>query len=277
MRRVVLFVLVLAPAVAACGGDAAPPATSGATTTAAGLASSTSLVTTTSEPVTTTTAPTTTAAAAATSTTTTSTTAAGPTALDDLEPFFSAAADVDRRVREAAIAFNAGFDPEGPAIDDEAHALIETLDHRPLRALLPAGMSPELETAVLAVYADLSSRVASLQGGARYTGEYGDTEWVLDCLEHGAVSVARYDDDVARARDQATAEPPPSAAPDSPEAGMLAARLAVIDSMNFGCESCGGVQYDEPFPVDWEGRTVLGVGFEAEFDGTAWEILLYAC
>ena len=40
----------------------------------------------------------------------------------------------------------------------------------------------------------------------------------------------------------------------------------------------GGVAYDAPIPIDWEGR-VIGDGpeFEASFEGGAWQILIYAC
>lgn len=277
MRRCLAIIAMAAVVGGSCRGDEAPADSSAApsttteasTTTASGTTSSAAPPTTASTVASTTTA--------APTTTSESSTTPGPSALDALEPFFAEAAETDRRIAEAAILFNAGFDPEGPALSDEARGAVDALDHRSLRPLIPAGMSVDLETAVLAVYADLSSRVASLQGGARYSGEFGTTEWVMDCLDNGAVSFARFADDVAEARGLAADEGLPDAVPDSPSAGALMARLEAIDSMNFGCESCGGVQYDEQFEVDWEGRTVLGVGFEAEFNGSTWEILIYAC
>jgi hypothetical protein len=58
----------------------------------------------------------------------------------------------------------------------------------------------------------------------------------------------------------------------------MAVRMEAIQSMNWGCDSCGGVEYDEPIPVDWVGRTLLGgVEFEASFTGGVWEVLIYAC
>jgi hypothetical protein len=276
MRRALVTIILVAIAGAACGDDGATEPSSPATVTSAASTTSSpepSVPGTTSEAVTTTVGTTTTAG----SSTTTAGPAPEPTALDALEPFFTAAADLDRRIREAAIVFNAGFDPDGPAVSEEAADAVDGLGQEPLRLLIPAGMPPELETAVLAVYADLSSRVASLDGGVRFATEHNPVDWVMECLDNGAGSFARFEDDVARARDLAAQEPQPQAAPDSAEAGMLAARLVAIDSMNFGCDSCGGLRYDEQFEVDWEGRTVLGVGFDAEFDGSAWEILIYAC
>jgi hypothetical protein len=130
---------------------------------------------------------------------------------------------------------------------------------------------------VLAVYTDLDSRIAALQGGARYLG-YPDLPGALGCFEGGGAAAARFPGDLAAARALAGSEPPPSAAPDSAEAGILAVRLTAVHSMNNGCDSCGGLIYDGPIEVDWAGRTVAGgVEFEAEFTGGAWDILIYAC
>ena len=133
---------------------------------------------------------------------------------------------------------------------------------------------------MLAVYADLESRIASLDGGVRYLnqGEYSDVEGTLLCLGFGSDSNARFDADLAAARALAAVSPLPSAAPDSAEAGVLAVRLETIRLMNWGCDSCGGVVVEDPIPVDWVGQTVIGgPEFEATFGGGLWEILIYAC
>ena len=55
-------------------------------------------------------------------------------------------------------------------------------------------------------------------------------------------------------------------------------RLTAIHSMNWGCDSCGGLEYDAAIEVDWAGRTVAdGVQFEAEFTGGAWDVVIWAC
>lgn len=230
-----------------------------------------------------TTAATTTTAASPTSTAASTTTEAGsttmapaPTAADALAAFFTAAEALDAEIKEAAAAFNAGFDADAGTLDPTVEPIVEALDARPLGALIPAGLSLPLETAVLAAFTDLDSRIAALAGATRYL-DYPDQEGALDCLEGGGEAAARFPGDLAAARTLSTGEAPPSAAPDSEAAGILAVRLAAIHSMNWGCDSCGGLVYDGPIEVDWAGRTVAGVEFEAAFTGGKWDILIYAC
>ena len=55
-------------------------------------------------------------------------------------------------------------------------------------------------------------------------------------------------------------------------------RLRAIQSMNSGCDSCGGVAYDAPIEVDWGGSSIIGgPDFEATFEDGGWQILIYAC
>lgn len=266
MRRFGLLTIVLMVFLAGCGDDdgfvtttTAPASTTGAGST-----------TTTSEATTTTTAGTTTTTAATTST-------PPPSARDDLAAFFAAAEALDTDVKAAAAAFNAGFDSAAGTIDPSVGPIVDALDAVPLGVLIPPGLSEGLETAVLAVFADLDSRIGALQGAVRYLG-YPDQPGALACLDGGGRSAARFGADMAAARSLADAEAPPTAAPDSAEAGILAVRLTAIHSMDFGCDSCGGLEYDAPIEVDWAGRTVAGgVEFEAEFTGGAWDILIYAC
>ena len=260
MRRCGLLLIVMILFLAGCGDDdvsvtstTAPASTTGAASTTAGAETTTTAVTTTT------------------------TTAPPPSsAADDLEAFFVAAEALDADVKSAAAAFNAGFDADAGTLDPAVEPIVEALDARPLGVLIPAGLSLPLETAVLAAFTDLDSRIAALAGGTRYLG-YPDEEGASDCLEGGGEAAARFPGDLAAARILATREAPPSAAPDSEAAGILAVRLAGIHSMNWGCDSCGGLVYDGPIEVDWGGRTVAGVEFEATFSGGKWDILIYAC
>lgn len=275
MRRLSVILALVVAVVAACGGQAGPFTTSRPDETTSTTASSTTAVPSTSvtstnggeEP--TTIAPTTTTAAP-------STTLPAPTAADALVGFFTAAEQLDSDIRAAAVLFNAGFDPDTGALDPGVAPVVEALDAVPLGALVPGGLSLDLQTAVLRVFADLDGRVSALAGGVRILG-YPDLEWALDCLTGAGPAADRFPADLAVARGLAALEPPPIAAADSPEAGILAARLAAIHSMNWGCESCGVVDYDAPIPVDWAGRTVAGVEFEASFEGGAWRVVIYAC
>jgi hypothetical protein len=262
MRRFGLLLVVLMLLLTGCGDDdvfvtstTAPVSTTGAASTTTGAETTTTAVGTTTT-------------AAVTTTTT--------TAADDLAAFFAAAEALDADIKEAAAAFNAGFDADAGTLDPSVEPIVEALDARPLGALIPAGLSLPLETAVLAAFTDLDSRIAALAGGTRYLG-YPDQAGALDCLEGGGEAAARFPGDLAAARTLATREAPPSAAPDSEAAGILAVRLAAIHSMNWGCDSCGGLVYDGPIEVDWAGRTVAGVEFEATFSGGRWDIVIYAC
>lgn len=211
------------------------------------------------------------------------TTTLAPTAADGLAEFFAAVEELDAEIAAAADAFNAGFDPDAGTVAPAAAKAIAALSSDPVAELIPAGMNIDLETAVLAVFADLDSRVAALQGAADRVFVLPDgtvnVEDALFCLGLGSESKERFASDLAASRALADRLPAqPAVALDSPEAGILAVRLSAIVSMNIGCDSCGGVAYEEPIEVDWEGRTVFGsVGFEAEFDGTQWQIIIFAC
>ena len=198
-----------------------------------------------------------------------------PTAHDSLLDFFDAAVRLDVEISEAAMLFNAQWDAAAGTLGAGARTAIDDLSAAPLEPFIPAGLSPDLEIAVLAVFADLDSRVAALAGGARSPG---DEEYARICLGYGGESAGRFEEDLATAWALAFMEPPPTAAPDSENAGRLAVQLSLIGQGDWGCDSCGGVSYDGPLEVDWEGRTILGtVDFEATFTGSSWEITINAC
>ena len=272
-----LLLLSLLITIAACGDETSTTdvvdagQTTGATTVTTPPATTTASTESTS-------APNTTAPVETTSPTTEApTTTAGPSAADTLLGFFEAARELDGAIAAAADLFNAGFNPDEVTVDVEALEVIDALDSAPVAALIPAGLSSELETATLAVFADLDSRIAALKGAARLIVP-GNLEWVLDCLDNGGDSKARFEDDYDRALALAAEEAPPTAPPDSAEAGVLAVRISAIRGMNSGCDSCGGAAYDTAIPVDWEGRVIVGgPEFEASFEGGAWQILIYAC
>lgn len=210
--------------------------------------------------------------------------ATGPSlsALDSLAPLFAAAQELDAEISAAAQVYNRGFNREAGTVSAASVEAIQALDTTLVRALIPAGMEADLEAAVLAVYADLDSRIAALDGGIRYLdpveGRPGAVGDAMGCLGIGSSSNARFDGDVAAAQAIAATYPPVvPASPESEVAGMLQARLAVVDLSNWGCDSCGGAVYDAPIAVDWDGRTVDGIRFDAVFDGTQWSIEVWAC
>lgn len=254
-RSTATLVIALLLVVVACGDDSATTASTTSSTTTTTLATTVVPTTATTSPPTTVSVP--------------------DSARASLERYISEVEDLDRAIADAATLFNESWETTG-TVGAEAQAAILAIDTSHLRALLPAGLAPELELAALAVFADLDSRASALAGAERFSTQFPDD--VILCLKFGATSFQRFDDDLDHLVALAATSPAPTAAPDSVEAGILAVQLEAIHSMNWGCDSCGGVQYDTALPVDWEARTVLdGVEFEAEFVDGAWEVLIYAC
>jgi hypothetical protein len=278
MRRLIAIAVVALTVAAGCGDGSGFP-TGPTTTTVAPTTSTTGASSTTTATTTTTTATTTTTTAATTtSTTTTTTTAPGPTAADSLAAFFAAAAALDAQIKQAAAKFNAGLDEAAVTLTPAAANAVAALDAMPLQALIPVGLSEGLETKVLAVFADLDSRISALQGGVRNIVDSSNLPWAMDCLGNGSDSADRFAADLAAAKSRAALEPEPIGNADSDQAGIMAVRITAIHSMNWGCDSCGGLQYDSPLTVDWAAKTVLdGVDFEATFDGSVWQITIFAC
>ena len=272
IQRPIFVVLIVLVLTAACGDDdGVDPIGAGATTAGPDSEPATTAVTVPlSEP---TTAATTVPDSESITTTTTGapTTAvvAPVSASERLAEFFAAAEDLDRRIKAAADQVNDTFDPETGTVSGEAARAIDALNAAPLAHLVPGGMTEDLEVAVLAVFADLDSRIAALVGGV---GENGD----LECLGFGALSAQRFPGDLAAARSLAATAPALVTAPDSPESGMVAVRLVYIQGSNSCCGSCGGYIYEESIEVDWEGR-IFGPGwinapFVATFAGESWQV-----
>jgi hypothetical protein len=238
MRRYRALLIVAMVFLAGCGDDAVDTSTTSPASTTTSAAATTTGA-----------GPTTTTAAVTTTFATTTTSAPPPSAADSLAAFFAAAEALDADAKAAAAAFNAGFDADAGTLDPAVTPIVEALD----------------------------GRIAAMAGGMRYLG-YPDLTGALDCLEGGGAPATRFASDLAAARDLAQDEAPPAAATDSEEAGILAVRLAAIHSMNWGCDSCGGLEYDAPIAVDWAGRTVAdGVQFEADFAGGTWHVEIWAC
>lgn len=174
-------------------------------------------------------------------------------------------------------------DLEAGVLEAETSENALALSAVPLTALVPAGMDEDLETAVLTVYSDIESRIASVSGAVRRGREsaessvgLGQESW--DCLNLVVEPAGRFETDLAVARRLAESASVSLVAPDSVEAGILAVRIMVVSLSNRGCDACGGVRYDSAIPVDWENRMVAdSLEFEAEFVGDVWVITSGAC
>lgn len=256
--RTVLALLVVLMIFSACGDDGTVTTQSDGTTAAP--TTQAAATPTTNSPVATT--------ATATSPPVTEAVTAVPAA-ERLVEFFNMAEELDAQIKQAADLFNDTFDSATSTAGAEAVKVIYALDAAPLAHRVPGGMEQNLEVAVLAVFADLDSRIAALIGGVEYGGD-------ITCLGFGGESARRFPEDLVTAQSLALATPPPTVALDSPDSGMVAARLAYIQGSNTCCGSCGGYAYEETIEIDWEGR-IFGPGwidapFVATFDGVSWNV-----
>jgi hypothetical protein len=217
----------------------------------------------------------------------TSTTQPEPTAEDSLSRFFDEVQILDEAIASAAQVFNNGFNPEAGTISREAVEAIGGLSGEALFRSIPPGIQRELRTEALVVYADMTSRIASLAGAAR-SASYNDfVDIAHECLRHGRNSKARLPQDLERLRMSAATYPPIEIeSPESIEAGVLAVHQEVIRLMNWGCDSCGGAIYTNPVDVNWKTRIITDpagddpdwkLPFTATYDGESWIIETPAC
>ncbi|HVA07360.1 MAG TPA: hypothetical protein VNG12_11530 [Acidimicrobiales bacterium] len=215
------------------------------------------------------------------------TTTHGPSALDDLTPFFTAAADVDVKLKAAAVAVNRVISGDKIVLDQSARDAIAAVDPNGAKNAIPAGLPPTLERAVLVVYNDLVSRRSAFNGVERND----DTE-SINCLRNGAAPAAQFADDVKSARTLAASTPPLTpVASDSRAAEELAVRFVWIDEVNNGCAGCGGMVIKDLPPTTIYAVPVTPQGYDRTFDGEiqgvyftatyvvehGWNIMLNAC
>ncbi|MDY7102283.1 MAG: hypothetical protein S0880_13945 [Actinomycetota bacterium] len=252
--------------VAATTTSAAPSTTEAPATTAPSTPDTTGVPTTPSVPATTV-APT------------------GPTAAEQLEPFFAGAAAVDAELRAAARAINASGPPWDVATEEAANH-VRAADVDAVAATLPAGMPDDLMAAAILVYSDLASRRAAMQDFAN-AGEISFDRDPLSALANGHAAAERFADDLAAA--EALAASTPAFDLPGPGSQATAELLLTIDYVNLanrGCDSRGGGVITELPPIEWTSDTgglIGGPGIEAiEFvaephAGGQWTTYIVAC
>lgn len=211
----------------------------------------------------------------------------GPSSLDDLNPFFTAAADVNAKLKAAAVAVNRVISGDKIVLDQSAQDAIAAADPNEAKDAIPAGLPPTLERSVLVVYNDLVSRRSAFNGVQR-----NDEVESMNCLRNGAAPAARFADDVKVARALAASAPPLTpVASDSQAAEERAVRFAWIDEVNNGCASCGGMVIKDLVPITIYAVPVTPRGYDRTFDGEiqgvyftatyvadhGWNIMLNAC
>jgi len=215
------------------------------------------------------------------------TTTHGPSALDELNPFFAAAAGLDARLKAAAVAVNRVVNGDKVVLDQSAQNAITAADPTEAKDAIPAGLPPTLERSVLVVYNDLVSRRSAFNGVQR-----NDEVKSINCLRNGAAPATRFADDVKTARALAASTPPLTpVASDSHASEELAIRFAWIDEVNNGCASCGGMVIKDLVPITLYAAPVTPNGYDRTFNGEiqgiyftatyeadhGWDITLNAC
>ena len=223
-------------------------------------------------------------------------------AADDLVPFFAAVAETDRLLRAAADAVNASFGADTITVGQATIDAVERSAPTAVATVIPAGLEPAVEQAVLLVYSDLVSRYAALHGDSclpRRT--IPRAELNPRCFTQGHAAAIRLTADVDAARTLAAATPPVVApAADSRPVAELLLRIAYIDKTNQGCDQTGGFLAIDAIRIDWiaepppapdipptEGHIgtcavlavdVCGIPFRATYTtGTGWTVDVVAC
>ena len=200
-----------------------------------------------------------------------------PSALDSLSAFFTRAADVDRRLKAAAVDANGAIGTTEITISRATLDAIAAADPTPVAQAIPAGLPPDVLLPVLTVQSDLESRFYAFRGFVeaqpgtiartpRQPGYLSAADYLLICLGSGSPAAASFAADVAAARATASRAPEvPAIDPASQTAADLAIWLRQIREANSGCDSCGGARTSSLDPITWHHVAPLTPG------GNAWD------
>jgi hypothetical protein len=230
---------------------------------------------------------------------TTAPTTASPTsanALAELEAFFAAAARMDAQLRAAALKIN-GEGPPWPTFSEGAARAVLAADLRAVAEAVPGGMPEPLLASVMAVYHDLAARRAAMNDFAsswtydsmrESPDSTMNTEALLAHLANGVAPAARFDADVATARERATSTARFTRARFGSRGDMETyLYLEMVMKGNFGCNAHGG---PDPLthlpPIVWTSESTGTIGDElgavefeirVEPDGTYTEDPIHVC
>jgi len=211
-----------------------------------------------------------------TSPTTTATTRP-PSALDNLTAFFSAAYDIDQKLKAAALDANGAIGTTEITISQATLDAIATADPTPAAQDIPAGLPPDVMLPVLTVQSDLVSRYYAFRGFVAaqpgiiprtnpQPGTLSAADYLLLCLGNGSQAASSYPADVAAAQMAASKTPPVAPVDSSSQtAGDLAIWSHYIVGSNSGCMECGGSRLTALPPIDWHYVAPLTPG------GNAWD------
>lgn len=220
-------------------------------------------------------------------------TQAGPSAAQDLEPFFDAATRLDEQLKTAAAAINA-TGPPWEEITRDVAGKVEAAGLDPVSRAVPAGLPHDLQQAVVLVLSDLTSRRTAMQSFTAVGPVLPDdvdsdqtNAKLLDDLANGHAAAVRFDRDLAAARELAAATAPIEPVPT--KSRLTAETLVLVEYVrvaNAGCNARGGAVFTELPVVVWRSvpgmpeaeGAVDGTEFNADLepDGT-WNVYLFVC
>jgi len=236
-----------------------------------------------------------------TSTSTTSTTRP-PSALDNLTGFFTAATDIDQKLKAAAVDANGAIGMTQITISQSTLDAIAAADPTPAAQDIPAGLPPDVLLPVLTVQSDLVSRYWAFRGFIEaqpgtipranpMPGTLSAADYLLLCLGSGSKAASSFLADMAAARRAASQTPRVIPVdPRSQAAADLAIWLQYIIGSNSGCMECGGSRLTALLPITWHAVAPLTPGgngwdgdmagglFTAHYtSGQGWTVQFNAC
>jgi hypothetical protein len=200
-----------------------------------------------------------------------------PSALDDLMAFFTTAADIDHKLKAAAVDANGAIGMTQITISQQTLDAIAAADPTPAAQDIPAGLPPDVMLPVLTVQSDLVSRFYAFRGFVQAQpgtiprtnptpGSMSAADYLLICLGSGSKAASSFSADVAAARTAGSKAPPVVPVdPSSQRAGDLAIWLHHILEANSGCDECGGSRLTDLPLITWHHVAPLTVG------GNAWD------
>jgi hypothetical protein len=208
-----------------------------------------------------------------------------PTAANDLAAYFSAAAELDLRLKAAAALANGNIGTTQVAITKATLDAIAAADPSSAAGDIPAGLTPKVLLPVLTVQSDLESRYYAFRGFVFAQGQPGypaipisgdSGRYLMGCLADGRQAATSFQADLAAAVAEARAAPPAAkVAPNSRAAADLALWLHNVLGENSGCMECGGYRVTALLPITWGRVGALEPGMN-HWDGHMGGMLFYA-
>jgi len=222
-------------------------------------------------------------------------------AVGDLNSYFTAAAEVDQRLKAAAVDANAAIGATQITITGSTLDAIAAADPASATLDIPAGLPEEVLLGVLKVQSDLVSRFYAFRGfteaqpgtisRAEQSSYLSAADYLLTCLGNGSQAARSFQADLSAARTAASKVPPITPVdPSSRSAADLAIWLRQIEEANSGCDGCGGSRLSALAPITWHHVAPLTAGgnpwdgdiggllFAAQYMPVeGWNIQLNAC